>query len=248
MKKCISLLLVLLVLITNASAIIPANDNAKENSQAPEHSPVITVDWEKGLTRIDYIHYKEPKKVTRPAKPVTCYKLMGIKWFALPVNYVINPSNPQGLTEGFVTSAISMSAETWDSATSKELYNNTYTIDYTAPYGVFDGKNAVAFGLNSNTGVIAVTSVWYYTYTGEIAEYDMQFNTYFIWGDAAFDPSVMDLQNIATHEKGHSVGLADIYTSSCGYVTMYGYSSYGETIKRTLESPDIYGLQSIYGS
>jgi len=30
-------------------------------------------------------------------------------------------------------------------------------------------------------------------------------------------------------------------------VTMYGYSNYGETSKRTLEQPDITGLQSMYG-
>ena len=57
----------------------------------------------------------------------------------------------------------------------------------------------------------------------------------------------MDLQNIATHELGHSAGLNDIYSSTCSEVTMYGYSSYGETKKRTLEQPDITGLQKIYG-
>jgi len=30
-------------------------------------------------------------------------------------------------------------------------------------------------------------------------------------------------------------------------VTMYGYSDYGEIIKRTLEQPDITGLQTLYG-
>ena len=73
------------------------------------------------------------------------------------------------------------------------------------------------------------------------------FDTDYIWGDADVDYSVMDLQNIATHELGHGVGLADIYTSSCSAVTMYGYSNNGETEKRTLELPDITGLQKIYG-
>jgi hypothetical protein len=29
---------------------------------------------------------------------------------------------------------------------------------------------------------------------------------------------------------------------------MYGYSDYGEVKKRTLEQPDITGLQTLYGS
>jgi hypothetical protein len=57
---------------------------------------------------------------------------------------------------------------------------------------------------------------------------------------------VMDLQNIATHELGHGVGLNDIYDSQCSGVTMYGYSNYMEVNKRTLEKPDITGLQQIY--
>jgi predicted Zn-dependent protease len=57
----------------------------------------------------------------------------------------------------------------------------------------------------------------------------------------------MDLQNIATHELGHAVGMADIYTTSSQEVTMYGYSTEGETKKRSLETPDIIGLEKMYG-
>lgn len=75
------------------------------------------------------------------------------------------------------------------------------------------------------------------------------FNTYYSWGDGTIPPlgDVMDLQNIATHELGHAVGLDDIYLSSCSAVTMYGYSNMYDTEKRTLELPDITGLQKIYG-
>ncbi|MDD5111194.1 MAG: matrixin family metalloprotease [Candidatus Altiarchaeota archaeon] len=172
---------------------------------------------------------------------------MGVKLGSIQVNYSINPINPQGLTENFVTSAISTSAETWDDATTKELFKNQYTIDTTASYGNLDGKNAIAFGSYPTNGVIAVTSVWYNRRTKQITEFDILFNTYYTWGDATVDSSLMDLQNIATHELGHAVGLSDLYTQSCTAVTMYGYSNNGETKKRTLESPDIAGLQSMYG-
>jgi len=81
-----------------------------------------------------------------------------------------------------------------------------------------------------------------------IIEYDVLFNTYYAWGDATVNSSVMDLQNIATHETGHGVGLGDIYSSTCSTVTMYGYSNYGETSKRSLGQPHITGLQKMYGA
>ena len=151
------------------------------------------------------------------------------------------------MPEEFVTSAISTSAETWDASTSKELLNDAYTVDYSAQYGVQNFKNAIAFGDYPNDNVIAVTSVWFTRVGKRIVEFDQLYNTRFTWGDATVNPAVMDLQNIATHELGHGVGLADIYSTTCSAVTMYGYSTEGETQKRTLEQPDITGLQRMYG-
>ncbi|MDO8647692.1 MAG: matrixin family metalloprotease [Candidatus Diapherotrites archaeon] len=239
------LLVLALGISASASMLIPANDNAKENSQAPEYSPVIGDNWD--LERVDFIHYAKPPSNAKPSS-TSCYKLMGVKWTALPVNYVINPSNPQGLSESSITSAISASAETWDNATSQELFNNSYGIDYAAQYGVQNFQNAIAFGDYPDSGVIGVTSVWYTRVGKRIVEFDMLLNTDFAWGDAAENPLLMDLQNIATHELGHSVGLSDIYSTTCNTVTMFGYSTEGETSKRTLEQPDIAGLQRMYGA
>ena len=55
----------------------------------------------------------------------------------------------------------------------------------------------------------------------------------------------MDFENIATHELGHAVGLGDLY-NDCTEETMYGYASYGETKKRTLEAGDITGIKKLY--
>ena len=228
-----------------AGMLIPANDHAKDNSRAPENSPVIDENWD--LERVDFIHYVKPENPGKPAKTEQCYKLMGVKWKTLPVNYSINPANPEGLSESFVVSTISTSAETWDTATTNELFNDAYAVDYSATYGGQDFVNAVDFGDYPDDRVIAVTSVWYTPRGKQIVEFDIRFNTRFDWGDAASNSSKMDLQNIATHELGHSVGLADIYSTACSEMTMYGYSTEGETKKRTLEQPDIAGLQKLYG-
>ena len=235
--------LVISVIIVSASMLIPANDEGKENGKAPENSPVIDENWE--LERVDFIHYVRPENPGKPGNTEKCYKLMGVKWKSLPVNYMINPSN-SGLDESFVSSVISTSSETWDSATLSELFNLP-TINYTATYGIQNFVNAVDFADYPNDGVIAVTSVWYTPVGKQIVEFDIRFNTRFAWGDATLNSSKMDLQNIAVHELGHSVGLADIYSTTCSEVTMYGYSTEGETKKRSLETPDITGLQRMYG-
>ncbi|MCK4367642.1 MAG: matrixin family metalloprotease [Thermoplasmata archaeon] len=56
----------------------------------------------------------------------------------------------------------------------------------------------------------------------------------------------MDFENVATHELGHRVGLADLYNAKSSEQTMYGYADYGETKKRTLEAGDIVGVQALY--
>ncbi len=242
-----SLIIIFLFIVVTASAsmVLPADENAKEHARAPEHSPAINGDWE--LERIDFIHYAWGTKPARVSAE-KCYKLLGVKWKSFPVNYAINPTNQDNLSTDFVTSTISTSAETWDAMTSTELFNNNYLIDYNAYYGTQNFVNAISFGDYPDENVIAVTSVWYTPVGRQIVEFDMLFNTRFLWGNALLNSGVMDLQNIATHELGHGVGLADIYSTMCSQVTMFGYSSYGETSKRSLEQPDVTGLQRMYGA
>ncbi|MBW6462232.1 MAG: matrixin family metalloprotease [DPANN group archaeon] len=245
-----SVLVITLLLISATVAaywIIPASDMAKSKAKAPEMSPVIDEYWD--IEKIEFVHNfdAKPSKPGKPSGQDLCYKLMGIKWKTLPVSYTINPVNPYNLTPEFITGAISKSAEIWDSETTAEIFSESYTIDYSATYGVQDYKNSVVFGNGLDSNTIAVTTVWYTRRGKQILEFDMKFNTDYVWGNASEMPEVMDLENIAIHEIGHAFGLADIYTMSCSAVTMYGYSSYGETNKQTLEQPDITGLQAIYG-
>ncbi len=88
---------------------------------------------------------------------------------------------------------------------------------------------------------------WFTRVGRQIVEFDILFNDVYVWGDAFANSEVMDLANIATHELGHGAGMGDVYSSSCSEVTMYGYSTEEETKKRTLEQPDITGLQKMYG-
>lgn len=250
----------------SAAKLIPLPDKAKEVTRA-DNSPVIEkagdhlVLGTPGLEKIVFIHYK--KGFAKPPwagggkdKPseAKCYEFLGrgVKWQELPVNYVIDPTY-SGLTEDFVANAISAGAEEWDAWTGAELFNDTYTIVYDGSWdnSAPDGRNELVFGDYPEEGVIGVTVIWGY-FSGppslrKIVEFDVLFDTDFAWGDGILNPTVMDLHNIATHELGHGVGLGDVYETACGEVTMYGYSDYGEIQKRTLEQPDITGIQELYG-
>lgn len=217
---------------------------------------------EKGpLTKITFIHYK--KGLAKPSSPGSakktnpiCYSYLanGAKWKTTE-DYVINPVN-SGLENGFVQSAIDSGVAEWEEYGSSAIFGSG-EIDPTATYNpdIIDYKNVAAFGSYPNSGVIAVTNVWGYFYgpprTRELVEWDMLFNTDgdWTWGDATVDTAdtaFMDLPNIATHELGHSAGMGDLYTTSCNLETMYGYSSTGEIIKRTLNSGDIAGISQLY--
>ncbi len=242
-KTCLLILLIATISISSGAMIIPLNEKAKEKSKAPAKSPVINENWE--LERIDFIHYAKPQRKTKGKREV-CYKLLRAKWGNLPINYVINPLNSFGLDKDFITNAIFNAAETWDSATTNELFSDSFGLDENAKYGIQDFKNSIVFDEYPDENVIAITTIWYIPKRREIVEFDMLFNTKYKWGDATQDSSLMDLINIATHGFGHSVGLDDVYSDSCSEVTMYGYSSYGEVKKRTLEKADIEGLHKIY--
>lgn len=107
----------------------------------------------------------------------------------------------------------------------------------------FDGINVVMWKRLS-AGTIGVTYVWYYTSSGEVAEVDTLFNSRFPWAiftgtdDCQNSPDAYDLENIATHELGHWIGLDDRYGADEKDLTMYGFGAGGEIKKRTLERGD----------
>jgi hypothetical protein len=95
------------------------------------------------------------------------------------------------------------------------------------------------FDYYPDNNIIAVTVVWgYFTSSPsimEIKEFDILFNADPDNDGTTENTNVMDLQNIATHELGHGIGLDDLYEDICYMETMYGYSDYGEVTKRGLE-------------
>ncbi len=118
-------------------------------------------------------------------------------------------------------------------------------VDDTSP----DNVNEVYFAPITDANTIAVTTVWG-IFGGppsgrDLIEWDQVYNTNFAWSSTG-EASKMDFENIATHELGHSVGLADLYTSACAEETMYGYATEGEIKKHDLNTGDIKGVSTLY--
>jgi|WetSurMetagenome_2_1015567.scaffolds.fasta_scaffold07058_2 hypothetical protein len=177
------------------------------------------------------------------------YALTGEKWRVLPVNIIVDST--ASLPSVDIRAAIEEGANAWDSQTSKDIFGAATTgaasvaDEGSAP----DRRNEIVFGAfpDDENDIIAQTTYWY-NVRKELVDFDIVFNTYYKWGNVTVDgTSVMDFLNIATHELGHGFGLDDLYDAKWNTQTMYGYASSGETMKRTLESGDIAGIQAIYG-
>ncbi|MDI6820492.1 MAG: hypothetical protein QMC89_06290 [Candidatus Hodarchaeaceae archaeon] len=187
------------------------------------------------------------------------YELSGLWWdlskYPSGVPYVINPKDAikrHGLAESAVIAEVKASLESWDAVVSVELYNGYPTVDYKAGTRL-DYKNVITWK-RLRPCVVAVATIWYYSATGEIVDADVGLNWAYKWsidpdgeGTGYILTDAFDIRNIVTHEAGHWSGLNDIYDDTYWAMTMYGYTTYGETIKISLEPGDVAGVQAVYG-
>lgn len=203
------------------------------------------------VDRVVYVHREEspPGLAVMNAKPVgsakPLYKWSGLHWNSLDIVYYVNVDG-SGIDPDVTYQTIVDSFETWDVETNAEVFLTGSRDGSKKASTVSDGDNVVSFGDLGGGGTIGVTYIWYYRDTKEVVEVDTIFNIYYEWStDQTY--KTMDLQNIATHEFGHWLVLDDLYTKSTNQQTMYGYSTFGDIIKRDLASGDVAGIEAIYG-
>ncbi|OGB74361.1 hypothetical protein A2V68_01280 [candidate division Kazan bacterium RBG_13_50_9] len=204
--------------------------------------------------------------------PLYAFMSKGAKWKTVEP-WLLNPVNNGGLpydefdpgnnTYGgpsFAFGNLSYDIGKWEDATDGTIGNGVsgkilgdaaetfaaLEADLVTP----DGSNEVYFAGISDSGAIAVTVVWG-IFGGppqgrELVEWDQVYDDADYTWSTSGEAGKMDFENIATHELGHSIGLADLYTLGASEQTMYGYADYGETKKQTLESGDIAGADTLY--
>lgn len=129
-----------------------------------------------------------------------------------------NPLNISGLSDAQVSQAFSSSFTSWSAPGTGAGISYSQSTSY-APSSGYDGINTVYFSSAGNRqlewGVIAVTEILYYVSSGQIVEADMvfndrQFNFTTNEGDTGRQiggKTAIYLNDVATHEAGHVLGL-----------------------------------------
>ena len=164
-----------------------------------------------------------------------------ILWAADGATYYINPL---GGPSGNIT-AFQAAMQTWTDVPSSSFVFVYSDITENTAHGANDKANIVTFGPMGENGTLAENRFWFYTSTGELIDSDIKFNTSYSWATDGRADS-FDIQNVGTHELGHSLSLGDLYNSADADKTMYGYASSGETKKKTLHQDDIDGITYLY--
>lgn len=97
--------------------------------------------------------------------------------------------------------------------------------------------------------ILGVTYVLYATTQKQhIVKFGVAFNTDAELCDAAHNANCYDTESVCTHECGHVLGLADLYSGSCSTAVMYGYLSRGDTRDRNIPYIDRQCGQELYDS
>ncbi len=245
MKK---LIISIILSVTLILCLLPVTALAE-----PANKPITPKD----IKEMTFVHFAKPdsppgqsKKDKPEPEPEGIYELIGTKLFET-VTYYVNTSG------GPIDSDIEIieSFNTWDSAVTASLF--AYGGETSLSGRKYNGQNTVSWARIAPKSTIAIATFWYYSdgvpeTFDEIIEFDIVFNSFLNWGIDPDDEgpntltNAFDVQNIATHEVGHIVGLGDLYDNDNSYLTMYGYGSLGETQKISLEDGDIEGANLIY--
>jgi len=235
--KILIAVLVSLLVILAVSPGIPAGNKADEQGQdegkGPKAPPEI------GMVTFVNVPYWDSPPWYPPEEETDTYRLVrgGVQWGILPVDCAVYTS---GAPEG-AFGAILNAFDEWEYWTSTDIYENIEEnpdngIDNTVRWNTIDGPG----------GAIAMTQFMFWVRTKELIMFNIIFDSEEDWStDEA--TGTFDVQNVMTHELGHTLVLDDLRSLRDGALTMHAYTWPGDITKRDLGLGDILGIQAIYG-
>jgi hypothetical protein len=106
---------------------------------------------------------------------------------------------------------------------------------------IFDEDGSSGY-FPGSSGVVALTPLWFYS-NGSIADADILFNGKDFLFTTSGQPGRFDVQDVATHELGHFLGLDH---SGAAGATMFPYVDPAVILHRSLSLDDRNGLRSVY--
>ena len=165
------------------------------------------------------------------------------QWGTLSVNFYVNPTNLD-VSESAATSALQAGMNVWNTQ-SGTGFRFGYAGRVSDTTTGFDNRNVMLFRNQSNGSTIASTYSW--SSNGLLVDSDIVFwdgGSHFFTGTAGCSTGAY-IEDIATHELGHAMGLQH---SSVAEATMNPlYTGCSQTF-RTLAADDIAGAQALYAN
>jgi hypothetical protein len=176
------------------------------------------------------------------AVKTNAYTLGAAKWSTSVVTFYANPSN-QDVDPTTAENALIAALGAWGSQSSASFqfaYGGRVNDTATG----YDGRNVLLFRNASNGGAIASTYSWWSGSTlvdADTVFWDGGFQ--FAGNSPCVTGGEVYIQDVATHELGHALGLGH---STVGDATMYpSYSGCSQEL-RTLAADDISGVEALY--
>lgn len=165
---------------------------------------------------------------------------------SMPIVYHVNADDAASWPEG--VGAIIRSFMSWERAPGAYVrFDYAGTTDKKGAYD--DGQNIVAWVREAwpyGSDTIAVAVLWVSRDTRRIEGFDVVLNgENFVWATDG-DPQAVDVQDVATHEGGHAIGLTHSVTSTGA--TMFPVMVPGETKKRFITEEERLIIRLIYPS
>lgn len=181
---------------------------------------------------------------------------------SMPVPYWVYVRPPNDFSLDDTVTAVQASFETWESIDSSSIRFQFSGTTNAEPFVFFDFINSLGFVTDPDlegSGILGATNWIFFTFTGEIAESDIFFNSFFDWSvDPNGEAGHYDFQSVATHEIGHFLGLGHSSTGVMetsglrrtlveGSAIMYPFAyPAGSTLGRTPVADDIAGISVLY--